>query len=97
MLVSLKYTVLNLSVYLVNMEISNLKEIKSPEMREAIIQRTGSESPNPQGLCCPYCEAREVYANPEAPMDSNKWSWMIRAFKVDDASECRNCQKWFRV
>ena len=46
-------------------------------MREAIIKRTGSESPNPQGLCFPYCEAREVYANPEAPTNSGKWSWML--------------------
>ena len=78
------------------MQTSNLSEIRDPEMKRLIIERTGSETPNPQGLCCPYCEAREVYADPKAPNDSNRWSWIIRAFKVDDASECRNCGKWFR-
>jgi hypothetical protein len=78
------------------MEVSSLSEIRNPEMKAAIVKRTGSETPNPQGLRCPYCEAREVYASPENPRDSNLWSWVIRAFKVDDASECRNCGNWFR-
>ena len=78
------------------METSNLSEIRNPEIKDAIIKRTGCEHPNPQGLCCPYCGAREVYANPESPRDSKQWSWIIRAFKIDDASECRNCQQWFR-
>ena len=77
------------------MELSNLSEIKDPEMKKLIIARTGSTEPNPQGLCCPYCGAREVYADPSNPRDSDSWSWIIRAFKVDDASECRNCKKWF--
>jgi hypothetical protein len=74
---------------------SNLSEIKSPEAKQFIINRTGSSEPNPQGLCCPFCEAREVYANPAQPNDSKQWAWMIRAFKIDNASECRNCNKWF--
>jgi hypothetical protein len=78
------------------METSSLSEIRSAELREAIIKRTGSDAPNPQGLCCPYCGAREAYASPTAPRDSNQWAWVIRAFKIDDASECRNCQRWFR-
>jgi hypothetical protein len=78
------------------MEISNLSEIKSPEIKRLIIDRTGSEQPNPQGLCCPYCEAREVYADPQEPRNSNRWSRIIRAFKIDDYSECRNCGQWFR-
>jgi hypothetical protein len=75
---------------------SNLSEIKSADVRQSIITRTGSSAPNPQGLRCPYCQAREVYANPAQPNDSKQWAWMIRAFKIDDASECRNCGQWFR-
>ena len=78
------------------MEKSTLTEIKKPELKSLIIQRTGSEQPNPQGLHCPNCGAREVYASPENPHDSNLWSWIIRAFRVDDYSECRNCDQWFR-
>jgi hypothetical protein len=78
------------------MQTSNLSEIKNAEMKRLIIERTGSEAPNPQGLCCPYCDAREVYADPSNPGDSDRWAWVIRAFKIDDASECRNCQSWFR-
>lgn len=77
------------------MEISDLSEIKRPETKASIIERTGSEAPNPQGLCCPRCGAREVYADPNDPTNINKWAWLIRAFKVDDASECRNCNSWF--
>ena len=77
------------------MQTSNLSEIRKPEMKRLIIERTGSETPNPQGICCPYCEAREVYADLQEPNNSDKWSWVIRAFKVDDASECRNCGHWF--
>lgn len=78
------------------MQTSDLSEIRNPEMKSLIIQRTGSDAPNPQGLRCPRCEAREVYANPENPGDSRQWAWVIRAFKIDDASECRNCNTWFR-
>lgn len=78
------------------MEKSTLSEIRKPELKSLIIQRTGSEQPNPQGLCCPNCGAREVYASPENPRDSNLWSWIIRAFRIDDYSECRNCDQWFR-
>ena len=78
------------------METSNLSEIKDPETRLKIVERTRSEAPNPQGLCCPYCGAREVYADPTDPLKSSLWFWLIRAFKIDDASECRNCESWFR-
>lgn len=78
------------------MQISNLSEIRNPELKQLIVERTGSTEPNPQGLVCPHCDAREVYANPANPRDSKQWSWIIRAFRVDDASECRNCNQWFR-
>ena len=78
------------------METSNLSEIKRAELKEAIITRTGSTAPNAQGLCCPNCGAREVYASPLAPTDTSRWAWAIRAFKVDDWSECRSCTEWFR-
>jgi hypothetical protein len=78
------------------METTDLSEIRKPETRARIVEITGSSTPNPQGLVCPYCEAREVYASPTQPGDSKQWAWMIRAFRVDDASECRNCGSWFR-
>jgi hypothetical protein len=77
------------------MEISNLSEILNPEAKRMIIERTGSPKPNSQGLCCPSCGAREVYANPADPENTDQWAFIIRAFRVDDASECRNCSKWF--
>ena len=77
------------------MTLSDLSEIKKEETKKLIIERTGSDKPNPQGLCCPRCKAKEVYANPEAPDDIKRWAWIIRAFKVDDFSHCLNCDEWF--
>jgi len=79
------------------MRTSDLSEILSPEMRASIIEKTGSETPNPQGICCTNCGASEVYADPNSPKDIGKWAWIIRAFRVDDASECKNCKSWFRM
>ena len=72
-----------------------LSIIKSPEMKAQIIKRCEDENPTPQGITCPYCGAREVYSNSAQPMLSAKWSWIIRAFKIDNYSECRNCKSWF--
>ena len=72
-----------------------LPEIKKEETKKLIYERTGCENPDRQGLTCPHCGAREVYANDTHPDDTTKWAWLIRAFRVDDASECRNCERWF--
>lgn len=71
-----------------------LTEVLNEEVKEAIIERCGPE-PDKQGLECPHCGAHEVYADKNAPNNTDKWFWLIRAFRVDDASDCRNCGKWF--
>jgi hypothetical protein len=71
-----------------------LEEIK-PEFREAIITRCQDENPIGDGIQCPHCGALEAYKNRENPRDTTKWSWMVRAFKIDDYSNCRNCDNWF--
>jgi hypothetical protein len=71
-----------------------LEEIK-PEFRASIIDRCQDENPIGDGIQCPHCGALEAYKNRENPRDTTKWSWMVRAFKIDDYSHCRNCDKWF--
>lgn len=73
-----------------------LQEIRDEETKKKIYERTGCETPDRQGLTCPHCGAREVYANNLEPNKSDKWAWMIRAFKVDDISFCKNCDGAFR-
>jgi DNA-directed RNA polymerase subunit RPC12/RpoP len=46
-------------------------------------------------LRCPFCGAPEV-ENPEEK-DVHKWVWNIRAFRVDDSSECLRCGRWFSI
>jgi hypothetical protein len=70
--------------------------IKNPEVVEAIKKKTGCENPVGDGLQCPHCGAWEAYKNPADVHNTNIWYWIIRAFKIDDWSECRNCGKWFR-
>jgi hypothetical protein len=74
----------------------NLQEIKDQDSIPKIIERTGSNMPDKQGLVCPHCGAHEVYANPQEPNNINQWYWMIRAFKVDDWSFCNNCDGGFQ-
>jgi hypothetical protein len=69
--------------------------INDPEVRKAIQEKTGCENPVGDGLYCPHCGAYEVYKNPEKPNDTDSWYWMIRAYRVDNSSECKSCGKWF--
>lgn len=46
------------------------------------------------GLTCSNCGAPEV-ENPEAPVLERRFN--IRAFRVDDWSECRKCGCWFNL
>lgn len=41
-------------------------------------------------LCCPRCGSKEVKDN-TLPID--QWVWQIRAFRVDQWSECLVCKK----
>jgi hypothetical protein len=45
-----------------------------------------------EGLTCPNCAAREVEDN---TLPVAEWVFNIRAFRVDDWSECRRCGVWF--
>lgn len=45
---------------------------------------------NTEPLCCPRCKSGEV-ANPDSPVDA--WVFNIRAFRVDDWSECIVCKR----
>lgn len=73
---------------------NTLNEIKSQDVKEKIIERCGNE-PDKQGLECPHCGAREVYADKNDKNKTEKWFWMIRAYRVDNYSECKNCGSWF--
>ena len=45
-----------------------------------------------EGLTCANCGAPEV-EDETLPVD--QWRFNIRAFRVDDWSECRKCGCWF--
>jgi hypothetical protein len=47
------------------------------------------------GLECPFCGCKETYKDKKHPKDTDRWFFMIRAFRVDAFSECTNCGKWF--
>lgn len=44
------------------------------------------------GLTCPKCGAKEIEDN-SLPVD--EWVFNIRAFRVDDWSNCNKCGCWF--
>jgi hypothetical protein len=73
-----------------------LEIINSPVAKQKIIERCG-EDPISDGLQCPNCGCNETYKNAQDPKDTNQWAFMIRAFRVDDASECMNCKNWFTL
>lgn len=72
-----------------------MEAVNSEVVKVLIKERCKDEAPVGDGIVCPHCNAKEVYKNSETPGDTNLWYWMIRAFKVDDYSECRNCKQWF--
>lgn len=47
-----------------------------------------------EGLTCANCGAPEVEDN-TLPVEA--WTFNIRAFRVDDWSECRRCGVWFNL
>jgi hypothetical protein len=46
-----------------------------------------------QCLICPLCGAHELKNCGEPDVD--KWLFQIRAFRVDNFSECLACKSWF--
>lgn len=73
---------------------ADLTIIKEEKTRKLIINRCG-ENIIADGLMCPYCGAFETYKDGDQPNNVFKWAFMIRAFRVDDSSECTNCGEWF--
>lgn len=81
---------------------SLINEIESPSLRplkpgtkEQVIERCGTRKVIGDGLTCTHCGAYETYKPEDAKDDIDRWAFVIRAFRVDDASECMNCKKWF--
>lgn len=72
----------------------HLSEIKHQKLKDLINERC-KENCIKQGLKCPNCGAHEVYANRENPNDTHKWVFVIKAFRIDDNSQCLNCGDWF--
>ena len=62
--------------------------------KQQIIERCGEDYIS-DGLQCPHCGWDETYKNAKDPKDTSKWYFVIRAFRVDDSSECTNCGNWF--
>ena len=73
---------------------SVLDIIKSEEVREKIKQRCGTEVVA-DGIKCPHCGCLETFKSARDQQNTDKWFFMIRAFRVDNASECTNCGQWF--
>jgi len=73
-----------------------LQNIKSEESKKGIISRCGNNIVA-DGLVCPFCNSFEVYKDGNDIENTNKWFFMIRAFRVDNSSHCTNCDKWFEV
>lgn len=73
-----------------------LKVVKSKETRKKIIERCG-ENPVADGIECTNCGCPETFKDRNDRKNVDKWYFMIRAFRVDDSSECTNCKKWFSL
>jgi len=71
-----------------------MKEIKDKSVKEQIRKRCG-ENIIADGLQCPECGCYETYKDGNEPDNTDKWYFMIRAFRVDSSSECMNCGIWF--
>jgi hypothetical protein len=65
--------------------------VDSPE----VIKRCGDPVPEPSSLICPNCGTPEVFCSKSEPKNQDKWFWAIRAFKVDNYSDCTSCGEWF--
>lgn len=61
--------------------------IRDEEVKKKIIEGCGSD-PISDGLQCPQCGVDETFKSKDNPNATNKWFFMIRAFKVDDWSFC---------
>jgi len=65
--------------------------VTSPEVIERCIHPVAGA----HSIYCTHCGTPEVFCDALDPENQDKWFWAIRAFRVDDSSECRSCGNWF--
>ena len=65
--------------------------VDSPE----VIKRCINPIPGVHSLICPNCNTPEIFCDSKDPDNTEKWFWAIRAFKVDNYSDCTSCGEWF--
>lgn len=70
--------------------------VKLDMIKERIVERCGSD-PVADGIQCTNCGCQETFKSRANPEDTDKWFFMIRAFRVDDSSQCMNCNTWFNL
>jgi len=73
---------------------TDLSIIKKEQDRDGIKERCGN-TPVAIGMECPKCGCREVYSDGNDKDNTEKWYFMILAFRVDNYSHCTNCGEWF--
>ena len=82
-------------------QIQNEPEIQNPmsviqddHIKKLITERCGS-NPVADGIQCTHCGCYETYKDGNDINNTDKWVFMIRAFRVNNNSECNNCGNWF--
>ena len=78
-----------------NNKTNYLSAVKSEEAKKQIVERCKDKNPIADGLQCPHCGIFETFKNSKNPEDTTKWSFIIKAFRVDNFSKCKNCGNWF--
>jgi len=68
--------------------------IKDESIKKRIIERCGKYVVA-DGIRCTHCGCLETYKDGRDPENVEKWFFMIKAFRVDNSSECNNCGNWF--
>lgn len=71
-----------------------LDEVFDEFIKSHIIERRGKEVVA-DGIQCPNCGCHETYKPARDQQNTERWFFMIRAFRVDNKSECCNCGSWF--
>ena len=70
--------------------------IKKKKDKDGIKKRCG-DNIIAGGIECSYCGCFETYKDGNESGNTEKWYFMIRAFRVDSSSFCTNCKSWFEI
>lgn len=73
-----------------------LERVYEIRVRKEIVKQCG-ENPIADGIVCPHCNCPETFKPREDVNNTERWFFMIRAFRVDNYSHCRNCCRWFAL